>query len=1604
MNADAVRLSEIEAVYERGLYLDAFRELRALGAPEAARTSAELILTSRVLNNVGAPKRGRLLAIRAHRVDRLNPSAAYYFASVLADVRGPWAGLSFLRRFVVADGATDEERALLLLQTADLLGRLRDFEEAERLWRAAAATWEHAYLWVERSALLQRADAPKEAHEAAARALELGPAYRPALQQMAQVLSASGDSEAAERLLAERGAGLQSPYLLLHLSHLRYELGRAEAAREALGAAVAMMPWPEDHVVRGVSALAANIHCKLGDVDAAIRFGLMEGSPAHLRLAARLGKRLPERRVLLAVPWVRQAHKTCAPATLTSLCGLHGHPAEQVSIVEEICYDGTPAAMERRWAESHGLVARQFTVTWDAAVALLDEGLAFSLLTFEAGSAHLQAVAGYDLARGVFLVRDPSTPVLVEMDAEAMLARQAFAGPQGMAVAPRGSTAATALAALSLPEADAHDGLYRLQLALLEHQRGEAVAELDALTARAAGSVVTMAAKRALASYDGNQAALLVAFEEISAAHPGATPPLLGRLSCLENLARAEQRRSDLKEAAHLEAADPIVRRMWGQELARDGRHHASATLWLREVVRRMPHDATAYALLGNLAAVESDLPGSWALARAAACIDDTNEGLAWHYFRQARVVGRPEEGLGFLRRRVERLGKRAAAPWQTLQNAYLLLDRVGEAEEVLASMRAARPEDGEALLVLARAALRRNRVDESRELAARAEGRVRPIDYVRLAAELDRRTGDRSAAISRWRSVLATDPLSLEAHAAVTRLLAESGDRAAGLRHLTDAAASHPHHAGLARLAIDFTDDEGEEGLGVVRRLVALEPTDAWARRELAARLARRHRLEEALVEADHAVSLEPNAASTHGIRAYVLAAAGRREEAREAYRAALSRDADYVFAFQGLLDEENDLADRLRAIRFLQKELRRQIVFGNALPALRLAARGLLPDDEILAFLEEAREARPDLRSCWDAVVDQLVVMGRLDEARARARGATERFPLVVEPLLQLAEVEQRRGDGVARREALGRALEVEPGHIGATRALADALADAGELDRAIALADAACSRSPLEVVNHGVLANLLARARRLPQAFAVVRRALELEPSYEWAWSALARWASEPSAQTEALAVADGVVTARPDAAAAHLGRARLLGSRPGRADEALAAIDRAIACEPRSIDAHDQRAQLLANMGRLGDALLACRPAAFGERPPVALRGRRAWVLARQGSVDDAIEEMEVTVAENPLYLWGFLQLADWYFARGKVAGARRACERALHLAPTSPEAALGLFDACFDVGDYAACRRALDACRDTAAPPFRLAREVKLACRLRQPKDALESYGRLAAMPQPSSWPLVEAGRALVAAGRDGAVRKILEGVVLESGRDRPDAADLGIAWAKTVGAHDELRAIRLARRLVDAGRAGQEALGNHVEDLGERRNTALLVLMWLGARASLKRSARVWGAFGYALVKMGWMRLATRWQRDHAARADAKPWMLSNVVVALLARGRRAEARAVSEHAVTLPRDNVGDLHLRWLAFHAALDGRDEEARARLPTSPPAAKSIDKLLDDYTRALLGANADEAADPARRRAALDKLDAGNRGRIAAGVGLIVRRVVRSAVGA
>src|SRR5262249_29556752 len=160
-------------------------------------------------------------------------------------------------------------------------------------------------------------------------------------------------------------------------------------------------------------------------------------------------------------------------------------------------------------------------------------------------------------------------------------------------------------------------------------------------------------------------------------------------------------------------------------------------------------------------------------------------------------------------------------------------------------------------------------------------------------------------------------------------------------------------------------------------RKLLDVNPVDAWARRELVLALAEQRRLDEALAEAELATALEPSGSYSYTVLARVHEEGGRVAAAMEANRAALRLSVDNEAGIAGLLRLCDTNEQRRAELNFIYDELVRQTTFGAGLATYRSFGRDVLDPQALLSNLRRALDELPDLWGCWSAVVQQLLDM---------------------------------------------------------------------------------------------------------------------------------------------------------------------------------------------------------------------------------------------------------------------------------------------------------------------------------------------------------------------------------------------------------------------------------------------------------------------------------------------------------------------------------------------------------------------------------------------------------------------------------------------------
>ena len=1592
--------------YEAGRFLRAFEASRSIGPLESWRGTSGRLWSGRLARHCGSSALGTRQILRAWRHDPGDWEARYFFLWTLMDYRGAFAVWRRMEQW----GAPPEDDAKLATNFMILRGRtaafLRDFETADRWFALADKTAGDApWLAVERSRRLACEDRTEEALETVQTALAASPDNWALIHETGRCLQSLGRDEEALTLLRRGAATLESAFLCQSLHALETELDLHREALATLERLERFSPIADTGLKEWIAAMRSTGHYQLGETADAIRWGRQAGdNECWKTFVARLENPDPDhRRKVLPVGFVQQGDKTCVPATLTIL-GRHWQRAvDHLGVAEEICYDGTPSHSERRWAERNGWCVREFKVTLAATRSLIDRGIPFALTTVAPMNGHEQAVMGYDDFRGSLLIRDPGSRNRRELLVGPLFEGQKSSGPRGMVMVPREEAAL--LDGLELPEADLYDLHHRLLDALDRHERPAAREALDALASLAPEHRLFIQAQRALAAYDRDAPKLLAALERLLELFPDDVNFQLGRLSCLRDLALREDRMRILKELGRSREADPLLCLELASELAQDAREHAEARRLLDRVDRARPHDASAFLVRAGIEWAAGRLESAVELYRFATCLDDKREDLAFAHFRACRQSKRTEEALGFLRRRFELHGNRSSLPGRSLVWAYTELDRSAEALEVLKAAQGKRPEDGDLKLFAAERLFDHGQFLRSEALLNEAKSLTGERTWLRAAASLAERKGATAEALKHWKTILEQEPMALDAYQAAAHLLHLLEGRTAAIGLLDAAGQRFPHFVPLHRLRAEWARIEGPEAsVAVASQLVGANPADAWARRELALALSLLGRQAEARVQAEAAIVIEPGSSTSHSVLGTVLAASGDAAGAGAAFREALRKSADDLQAMRGLLESAGSLEERKQAAAFIRDELARQTTFGDGLLQFPDTARPYLEPEELLRIMADANRERPDLWQSWSGHCAQLLAMNEAERALRVATGATERFPLVPRLWMDLAQVHRARLDREAEIAAMEHARELNPGWGWAMRELASAHESQGRLAKAREILEAVRRRAPLDPFTLGMLGQVLWRQGDREGAFELVRQAVLIEPGYDWGWARLSEWGPAVGRSGTGIELAEELARRRPGEARSWLMLARLLDA-PSDLEKALATLDRATELNPRLVEAWSLRAFLLARAGRWNEALEACRPAAFGDRPPADLRGREAWIFAQRGDTEAAIMRMRGALSDDPSLIWGWRCLADWQMALERHNDALESVDMLCRLAPGDAVTLGYSADLKLKLDRRAEAKGLLRQAFELA-PGYQWAGDTLFHLQLeaREFSDALDTLGRLRSVLRAPSvcerelWLMLALGNrgeasktlaALCATTDDEpevfqrVAEKIVKAGLIKEGLavaskalaqdgGNPEAAAF---WVDLRGRDGQFRnwsvLERLAPRGERAARGFLRQLEVTVDDLLDLRHRQQIFgeTFWdRRFRKVLKKHAewfrsdtRLWGKMGYVLKVRGRAARVAEWMRDWRDRPDAEPWMFVNLLAALHQLGRDDEAREVIRHVRRLPRRDGASVRFELFeAIDSAVDGNEAPGRELAATLKNASLSeYDGILRRFLELAAG---------------------------------------------
>jgi predicted Zn-dependent protease len=1565
--ADEQRLLQLNDLYDRGLYLQAYEAGRAWGDVQQWPEPGGLVMGSRLAYHLGCVRLSDWLIRRAFRNSPHDGEARYFYAYAVLRRFGPYRAWRWMHdHSELPESMSPDLRSSWFALQGEVAAMLRDFTAAEKLLaRAREISPDSAWIRVCATYILEAQDRYDEALEEAQKGLALRPHYRPAVQAAAHLFSLLDRDEDAIALLQAAEGRQESAAIAAHLFGYLMELKQYPAADKMLARYVSLSPLLEKKQHKWLAAQRAEVAYYLGDYDAAIEQAEQSNSEFHKAVAERL--RDPVNRaapaIILPVGFVRQHRATCAPATLSAISRFWSMPADHLQVADEICYDGTSNYNERKWATDHGWHTREFSVTEESARALIERGVPFTFTTVDPASAHLQAIIGYDGRRGTVLVRDPFWRSSGEAFATKLFDRYRAYGPRGMVLVPQEH--AEKLAGIDLPDVALWDLLHQLDRALNTHQRDAAETIATELEQAAPNHRLALEARRRLAMYDGNFARQLAVIEQLIEQFPDNPNMQLERLQLQQMQSKRADRLEICEKLCAKADCHPIFWQHLAEELQGDARRREDARRLLKKGIRRWPTEASNYQLLANILWDERRYEEALELYRFAACLADKDERLAGTYFTAARWQKQTGEVLHLLEDRFQRFGQKSPLPARTLTRAYLDLDRE---EDALATVEAAvkmRPDDGPLLLHAADTYLQAGHQHAARaaELIEQAKGNSPPARWRRARARLSQLMGDFPEALTHWQAVVALQPLAVDAHRSVTQLLAQTAGRAASLAYLQQVIDQNPHCYALFELWIEWLRDEpGAVREQAIHRALELNADDAWLHRELAFLLIEGRRSGEAEKHADLACKLEPQNPSSLYLRAMLYRETGKLDEARAALRQTIEASIDAEFAIAALIELCTTLTERRQVLQFVQEQLVKQVTFGEGLLAYRNYASETLPAEEVLQLLQNALAARPDLWTAWSANIRQLLFMDQHDQAWPLVEQATQKFPLTPRLWFDRALVARARLANDAEVESLQNALRINPSWGVAARALADFQERHGDKQAARQTLERVIARDPLDVVTACKLAELEWELGEKAAALDRYEKAALLEPGYEPAWEGLANGSRMLGCAERSEAAVKGLTEQRPGEARSWLRLAQSLD--PALVDERLAAWDRALELNPRCESALDEKAVVLAQNERWEEALAACNPPAFNGQPPVELRLRQGWIEAERGNLPEAIRLVEAIVAEEPHVYSAWVRLADWYqdlgekekylrvaeamvrlnpqyeislgylgearLMNGDEAGAKEVLTRAFELNPSYDFAGISLFDLQLAANELNSAAKTMATLRMHHDNALISARQVQLAAKQNDEAAACAALPAICQAEDGNRWPLKTAVAAMKEAGWAAQARGIIT-QHLAPAADTPPAAcnaDLGVRWIElATDAGDFTHCATNLRNLVRRGEIGERAVYAYIDAAARKQQNDAFLAFWRANREWLATNTYCWGSAAYGLSAMREWKEVAAWCAPWRDQKDVQPWMLVNAIEGFRAVGNDAEANAVADWALAQPPSFGQHLMKIWKAADAVIAG-----------------------------------------------------------------------------
>lgn len=1253
--------SKVQDLIAQGFYRDAFDRGRAIWQQPFSSMSIEHSRAfAKLLDRLGAARSSDFVTLKKYRecpdCPELALHASYYFLSR----KGPGFAWDLSELFLVRNDLNDEQRADWLGLQALISSQLRDFDVAYQKYQASVAA--HANAWNRGlyGCLLTDQEKYTEACDWYQQEYEENPSEL-LLLRLVRSLSLNAKNDQAIALLKIESPKYQSVrpwFQLAQLSKDHHALDDTEYAiaqikRLAINQA-------DKNLTQQLLSFNAQIELSRKNYSMAKQYLKQLEDGYSKILLENIENTTAEGGVRLNVPYIKQKFLTCAPASMSSILQYHGYDFSQDDIAAKICFDGTPDYLQHQWLTEQQVDFREFDLTWSIAKRLIDSELPFTLVTRSGRETHMQVVSGYNERTGILYVMDPSSTITCEYLAKELCEYNASVGPRCMVFGP--ALKLKSISALELPSEDVYRLNQRFNSALRAHNVKEARSVLKILNERFSSHRLTLFATRSWSIYIQDEFEIKRSTEQLLDRFPEEAWLISSLFQSLVQLGERKRGLDFLKQKfdkyLYHELLELLV-----YEIYDDKKFERLTDSLVPRLEKAALYSAESNWLLGHIYWRSGARATALRYYRWALTLNDTDERYSESYFKSALLLSQKGKAIKFLSQRWNRYLNKSSGPAISLFSAYSMLDEEHKGLAVLKKSLNELPKDEVLIDFYLRKLLHFGQLVKFKSLYKELSENLDKKSSALLKAEYYFMSHQQLKSAEIYKSLLKKYPTDREIYNRYFQIMDAFGRQDIIEKTLAHISKKYENTLFSMWLVVDWCKDPSvrERRLS---HLVNEHPYDINAITQYVDLLIEQSQYERAKELLQSLLKNKSYNSIVYSMLARIALQSESVEEAQSYAWMAIQENIDSDQAFELLVSSHLGAAVRESMLNRVKAFSENETSNGSFLWNLWHHSQGWISPDTILAWCEEWLKQYPNSWYPYVLLAKQWGEIGNTDNSLAYLKQAESKFPLLPRVHMELAELYDLMGDLALSAKSFDKTLTLNPAWSYAARRYSEVLQKSGQIENAIAVLKKSSRYSPEDGILLGLLADLYIKLDRKEKAVKLLKRAVELEVNYPWAWNQLEILSNEKTENNLANNIIKKLVANKPKVADCWIIYSRFQQN----SQDKLTVLKQGLENCPKSVLLHRELVFLYLSQHRYEDATLQINNSCWQNNPPVSVLFLEAEVYAKQGRYGEAVEKLKCLLDKYPLYIEGWQRLHEWYVLLSEYNSACKVAKKLVKMSP------------------------------------------------------------------------------------------------------------------------------------------------------------------------------------------------------------------------------------------------------------------------------------------------------------------------------------------------